>query len=150
MKRIGLLLSALLIGACGRPFDLEEAAAVYERNEAQLAEIVSAANEGMGTADLEKRAKRQFRLESLSVFRGDDGVVDSVQITLKTYGLSISGRVISLWYSEDIDPAEYETPGNQYFDRCDVAAVYASKNMKGNGAIQCRLSARWMAVQMSS
>lgn len=150
MKRTGLLLSALFMGACGRPFDLEEAAAVYERNEAQLAEIVSAANEGMGTAELEKRAKRQFRLESLSVFRGDDGVVDSIQFTLKTYGLSISGRAISLWYSDDNDPAEYEAPGNQYFDRCDGTAIHASKNMKGNGAVLCRLSAKWIAVQVSS
>ncbi|RIJ24537.1 hypothetical protein D1224_09990 [Henriciella barbarensis] len=115
-----------------------------------MAEIVSAANEGVGAAELEKQAKRQFGLESLSVFRGDDGVVDSIQLTLKTYGLSISGRVVSLWYSNDIDAAEYEALGNQYFDRCDETAIDASKNMKGNGAVLCRLSARWMAVQVSS
>ncbi|MCZ4296543.1 hypothetical protein [Henriciella marina] len=165
MKRTGLLLSALLLSACGRPFDnvdraarsntgdstavsIADAIAFYEEHTDVLGRSIEALERGAPQGSVEADLRRQFAVVAVSFYPAEAGVSDFGYITLSSGAPTNPEKSVALMYFADYDRSMLPYWTGQVFNTCGPEAADAVAHPKPNiSEVYCRINDKWLVVE---
>lgn len=158
----------LLLSACdpfGEQLDVVDAARLYEEN-LEVFERIRARypgpfdgwrripafeeseNRPEDIAFLEE-IQRSLPVEILSLHPWGPGGSDVIEVVVGTYGIAVSGSVVSIKYYESFDRDSIVQRGVEVFDQCDERSInwLDMANKIGYADVYCRLTDNWYAYQ---
>lgn len=93
--------------------------------------------------------QQSIPVETIYLFTRGKGRPDNIEVVLGTYGLSVSGSLVSVIFFENFVREQIVGPGVEVFDECNERALEWLRMNRGNKftIAYCRLNDNWYAFQ---